>query len=241
MPARCWRPTPWRAPRAAGLMTRARLDDNDGHGFFAALGDLVVTGPTRTNVNDFRAILIGAAPAPGLSGGATPVSARRRAVAGEVHAHPRHRSGWRARRGCSRACATSPSRKRRRPCGLYYAPDPSSQIACTIGGNVAENSGGVHCLKYGLTVHNVLRLRVALIDGTVVEIGNEALDSPGYDLLALMIGSEGMLGIVLEATVKLTPKPQLAQVAWPPSTTSSRPATPWPTSLPPASSRPGWR
>ncbi|MCZ2418618.1 MAG: FAD-binding protein [Burkholderiales bacterium] len=99
------------------------------------------------------------------------------------------------------------------PYGLYYAPDPSSQIACTIGGNVAENSGGVHCLKYGLTVHNVLRLRVALIDGTLVEIGSEALDSPGYDLLALMIGSEGMLGIVLEATVKLTPKPQLAQVA----------------------------
>ncbi|PWB39327.1 MAG: FAD-binding oxidoreductase [Rhodocyclales bacterium] len=99
------------------------------------------------------------------------------------------------------------------PYALYYAPDPSSQIACTIGGNVAENSGGVHCLKYGLTVHNVLRVRVALIDGTVVEIGSEGLDSPGYDLLALMIGSEGMLGVVLEATVKLTPKPQLAQVA----------------------------
>ena len=98
------------------------------------------------------------------------------------------------------------------PYGLYYAPDPSSQIACTIGGNVAENSGGVHCLKYGLTVHNVLRLRVALIDGTVAEVGAEALDSPGYDLLALMIGSEGMLGIVLEATVRLTPKPLLAQV-----------------------------
>jgi len=97
--------------------------------------------------------------------------------------------------------------------GLYYAPDPSSQIACSIGGNVAENAGGVHCLKYGLTVHNVLRLRVALIDGTVLEVGGEALDSPGYDLLALMIGSEGMLGVVLEATVKLTPKPQLAQVA----------------------------
>ncbi len=76
------------------------------------------------------------------------------------------------------------------PFGLYYAPDPSSQIACTIGGNVAENSGGVHCLKYGLTVHNILRLRVALVDGSIVEIGNEALDAPGYDLLALMIGSE---------------------------------------------------
>ena len=97
--------------------------------------------------------------------------------------------------------------------GLYYAPDPSSQIACTIGGNVAENSGGVHCLKYGLTVHNVMRLRVALIDGEVIEIGGATLDSPGYDLLALLIGSEGMLGVVLEATVKLTPKPQLAQVA----------------------------
>jgi glycolate oxidase len=98
------------------------------------------------------------------------------------------------------------------PYGLYYAPDPSSQIACTIGGNVAENSGGVHCLKYGLTVHNVLRVRVALIGGTVVEIGSGALDSPGYDLLALMIGSEGMLGVVLETTVKLTPRPLLAQV-----------------------------
>ncbi len=96
--------------------------------------------------------------------------------------------------------------------GFYYAPDPSSQIACTIGGNVAENSGGVHCLKYGLTVHNILKLRVALIDGEIVEIGSDALDTPGYDLLALLIGSEGMLGVVLEATVKLTPKPQVAQV-----------------------------
>lgn len=98
------------------------------------------------------------------------------------------------------------------PHGLYYAPDPSSQIACTIGGNVAENSGGVHCLKYGLTVHNILKLRVALVDGTLVEIGSAALDTPGYDLLALMIGSEGMLGVVLEATVKLTPKPREARV-----------------------------
>ncbi|MDP1654111.1 MAG: FAD-linked oxidase C-terminal domain-containing protein [Rhodocyclaceae bacterium] len=98
------------------------------------------------------------------------------------------------------------------PHGLYYAPDPSSQIACTIGGNVAENSGGVHCLKYGLTVHNILKLRVALVDGTVVEIGSAALDTPGYDLLAVLIGSEGMLGVVLEATVKLTPKPREARV-----------------------------
>ena len=98
------------------------------------------------------------------------------------------------------------------PYDLYYAPDPSSQIACTLGGNVAENSGGVHCLKYGLTVHNVLRIRVVSIEGEVFEIGSEAPDSPGYDLLALLIGSEGMLGGVTEVTVKLVPKPELAQV-----------------------------
>jgi len=98
------------------------------------------------------------------------------------------------------------------PFGLYYAPDPSSQIACTLGGNVAENSGGVHCLKYGLTVHNVLRIRVVSIEGEVFEIGSAAPDSPGYDLLALLIGSEGMLGVVTEVTVKLVPKPELAQV-----------------------------
>ena len=95
---------------------------------------------------------------------------------------------------------------------LYYAPDPSSQIACTIGGNVAENSGGVHCLKYGLTVHNVLRVRVVTIDGDVVELGSGALDAPGLDLLAVFIGSEGMLGIVTEVTVKLIPKPATARV-----------------------------
>ena len=98
------------------------------------------------------------------------------------------------------------------PFSLYYAPDPSSQIACTLGGNVAENSGGVHCLKYGLTVHNVLRIRVVSIEGEVFEIGSEAPDSPGYDLLALLIGSEGLLGVVTEVTVKLVPKPELAQV-----------------------------
>jgi glycolate oxidase len=97
------------------------------------------------------------------------------------------------------------------PHGLYYAPDPSSQIACTIGGNVAENAGGVHCLKYGLTVHNVLALRAVTIEGEVIEIGSRALDAPGFDLLALMIGSEGMLAVVTEATVKLVPKPQHAQ------------------------------
>jgi glycolate oxidase len=98
------------------------------------------------------------------------------------------------------------------PYGLYYAPDPSSQIACTIGGNVAENSGGVHCLKYGLTVHNVLRVRGVTIEGEIVEFGSHALDVPGLDLLALVIGSEGMLAVATEVTVKLVPKPQRAQV-----------------------------
>ncbi|MEY5028207.1 MAG: hypothetical protein RLZ63_522, partial [Pseudomonadota bacterium] len=86
------------------------------------------------------------------------------------------------------------------PYGLYYAPDPSSQIACTIGGNVAENSGGVHCLKYGLTVHNVLKVRGFTIDGEPVEFGSEALDTAGYDLLAVLIGSEGMLAVTTEVT-----------------------------------------
>jgi len=98
------------------------------------------------------------------------------------------------------------------PYGLYYAPDPSSQIACTIGGNVSENSGGVHCLKYGLTVHNVLRVRAVTMEGEVVEFGSLAPDAPGLDLLAVMIGSEGMFAIVTEITVKLIPKPQTAQV-----------------------------
>lgn len=96
--------------------------------------------------------------------------------------------------------------------GLYYAPDPSSQIACTIGGNVAENSGGVHCLKYGLTTHNILRIKMLTMDGELVTIGSHALDSPGYDLLALMTGSEGMLGVIVEISVKLLPLPEKAQV-----------------------------
>lgn len=97
------------------------------------------------------------------------------------------------------------------PHGLYYAPDPSSQVACTIGGNVAENAGGVHCLKYGLTVHNVLKVRGVTMAGERVEFGSTALDAPGYDLLAAVIGSEGMLAVVTEVTVRLTPRPQLAQ------------------------------
>lgn len=96
--------------------------------------------------------------------------------------------------------------------GLYYAPDPSSQIACSIGGNVAENAGGVHCLKYGLTLHNILALKVVGADGELFEIDQRALYSDGYDLLPLLVGSEGMLGIVVEVTVKLLPIPLCARV-----------------------------
>ncbi|NYH12485.1 glycolate oxidase subunit GlcD [Pseudomonas moraviensis] len=98
------------------------------------------------------------------------------------------------------------------PFGLYYAPDPSSQIACSIGGNVAENAGGVHCLKYGLTVHNLLKVEILTVDGERLTLGSDALDSPGFDLLALFTGSEGLLGVITEVTVKLLPKPQTAKV-----------------------------
>jgi glycolate oxidase len=94
-----------------------------------------------------------------------------------------------------------------RPFGLFYAPDPSSQLACSIGGNVAENAGGVHCLKYGLTVHNILRLEALTIDGEPLTIGSDALDAPGFDLMALMTGSEGLLAVVTEITVRLLPLP----------------------------------
>ena len=97
------------------------------------------------------------------------------------------------------------------PHGLYYAPDPSSQIACTIGGNVAENSGGVHCLKYGLTLHNVLRVRGFTVSGEAIEFGSEALDCAGLDLMTVLVGSEGMLAVILEVTVKLLPRPPLAR------------------------------
>ncbi|MEE9342828.1 MAG: FAD-linked oxidase C-terminal domain-containing protein [Gammaproteobacteria bacterium] len=96
--------------------------------------------------------------------------------------------------------------------GLYYAPDPSSQIACSIGGNVAENAGGVHCLKYGLTVHNIASLKIITIEGEQLTIGSAGFDSPGYDLLALLTGSEGLLGIITEVTVRLLPAPEFAQV-----------------------------
>lgn len=96
--------------------------------------------------------------------------------------------------------------------GLYYAPDPSSQIVCTIGGNVAENAGGVHCLKYGLTVHNILQVKIVTLDGELICLGSTGLDAPGYDLMALMMGSEGMLGMVVEVLVRLLPTPDVARV-----------------------------
>ncbi len=99
-----------------------------------------------------------------------------------------------------------------RPFGLYYAPDPSSQIACSIGGNVAENAGGVHCLKYGLTVHNVQQVTIVTIDGEIITLGSQTLDTLGLDLLALITGSEGMLGIIVEIIVKLLPKPEKVSV-----------------------------
>ena len=95
--------------------------------------------------------------------------------------------------------------------GYYYAPDPSSQIACTIGGNVAENSGGVHCLKYGLTTNNLLGLEMVLVDGTVLRLGGKHLDSEGYDLMGLMTGSEGLLGVITEVTVRILRKPPSAR------------------------------
>ncbi len=95
--------------------------------------------------------------------------------------------------------------------GFYYAPDPSSQIACTIGGNVAENSGGVHCLKYGLTTNNILGIEMVLPDGEILRLGGKHMDSEGYDLLGLMTGSEGLLGVITEVTVRILPKPTTAR------------------------------
>ena len=97
--------------------------------------------------------------------------------------------------------------------GFYYAPDPSSQIACSIGGNVAENSGGVHCLKYGLTTNNVLGVELVMMDGEVVRLGGRQLDPAGLDLLGLVVGSEGLLGVVTEVTVRILPRPEMARAA----------------------------
>ncbi len=128
------------------------------------------------------------------------------------------------------------------PLGLFYAPDPSSQIACTIGGNVAENSGGVHCLKYGMTLHNVLKVRGFTVEGEAVEFGADSLDAPGLDLLSVVVGSEGMLAVIFEVTVQACCRGRRRRAASSPaSTTSARPATRSRRSSPPGSSRPASR
>jgi glycolate oxidase len=141
----------------------------------------------------------------------------------------------------SPACATWPSARPPNRMGSTTRPDPSSQIACTIGGNVAENAGGVHCLKYGLTVNNLLAVELVTIDGERVDLRRRRPGRPGLDLLALITGSEGMLGVIVEVTVKLLPSRSAPRSRWPPSTTSRSPARPSLTSSPPASCRPGWR
>ena len=140
-------------------------------------------------------------------------AARRRRAAGHepLQPHPRHRLSPTAASWRSRASPISASPTRSSRTGFYYAPDPSSQIACSIGGNVAENSGGVHCLKYGLTTNNVLGIEMVLIDGEVVRLGGKHLDSEGYDLLGVMTGSEGLLGVVTEVTVRILQKPETAR------------------------------
>ncbi|MEQ1515558.1 MAG: FAD-linked oxidase C-terminal domain-containing protein [Usitatibacteraceae bacterium] len=142
----------------------------------------------------------------GISGGAIPLEDGVLAVMARMNrilnVDPLARTA-RVQPGVANATVTASATQH----GLFYAPDPSSQIVCSIGGNVAENAGGVHCLKYGLTVHNVMRLRVVALDGEMLELGSCALDATGYDLLALMHGSEGLLGLITEITVKLTPAP----------------------------------
>jgi len=147
----------------------------------------------------------------GLSGGALPVAdgivlglARLSSV---LEVDPRNRSA-RVEPGVTNLAISHAAA----PHGLFYAPDPSSQIACTIGGNIAENAGGLHCIKYGLTTHNLLKLEIVTIDGERLTLGADALDAAGYDLLALFTGSEGMLGVIVEATVKLVPKPSRVRV-----------------------------
>ena len=125
--------------------------------------------------------------------------------------------------------------------GFYYAPDPSSQIACTIGGNVAENSGGVHCLKYGLTTNNVLGLEMVLPNGDVIRLGGKHLDADGYDLLGLMTGSEGLLGVVTEVTVRILQKPETARAVLIGFPSVEQGGSASPRSSPPASSRAAWR
>jgi glycolate oxidase len=207
-------------PEAAVLHTEETLKpyECDGLTVFRALPMLVVRPTTESDVCRVLAIcaeigvpVVARGAGTGLSGGATPIgngvlmslAALNRIIAIDPLARIATVEPGVTNLAISQAVASH---------GLYYAPDPSSQIACSIGGNVAENSGGVHCLKYGLTVHNVLKLRVAMMDGTLVELGSAGCDCPGYDLLALLHGSEGLLGVITEITVKLLPKPAEARV-----------------------------
>ena len=145
-----------------------------------------------------------------LSGGALPLEDAVLLVMSRFNAHPRNRFDEPRCRGAARR-HQSRHHPRRRDDGFYYAPDPSSQIACSIGGNVAENSGGVHCLKYGLTANNVLGIEMVLMNGEVIRLGGKHLDSEGYDLLGVMTGSEGLLGVVTEVTVRILRKPETAR------------------------------
>ena len=141
----------------------------------------------------------------------TAVGRRRASRHGQVQPHSRNRLRQPLRRRSARRHQSRRSPKRSSDAGFYYAPDPSSQIACTIGGNVAENSGGVHCLKYGLTTNNLLGIEMVLIDGEIIRLGGKHLDAEGYDLLGVMTGSEGLLGVVTEVTVRILPKPTTAR------------------------------
>ena len=155
-------------------------------------------------------------------------SLRASSVARQVQPDPEDRSARRAPRRCNPACAIWPSARRPRPTACTTRPTRRSQIACTIGGNVAENSGGVHCLKYGLTLHNVLRVRGCTIDGEPVEFGSAALDAPGLDLLAIVIGREGMLAVDHRGHGETACRSRSWPAAsWRASTTSSRPAPRW--------------
>ncbi len=174
----------------------------------------------------------------------------RRAAAGrrhhprprQVQPHSRHRLRQSLRRGAARRHQSRRSRSAVQHAGFFYAPDPSSQIACTIGGNVAENSGGVHCLKYGLTTNNLLGIEMVLMNGEVLRLGGKHLDAGGYDLLGVMTGSEGLLGVVTEVTVRILKQADHgARAADRLSPATRAPAIASRRSSPPASSPAAWR
>ncbi len=157
---------------------------------------------------EFQVPLVGRGAGTGLSGGAIPREGGIMVALRAHEPHPGNRPGERARRGASRAWSTWISRWRCESSGYFYAPDPSSQRACTIGGNVAENAGGPHTLAYGVTTNHVLGLELVLPDGTVVETGGKEPDLPGYDLTGLLTGSEGTMALVTKVTVRLMRKPE---------------------------------